>query len=1378
MQIPGLRNSLFLVVLSVAWGWGTASGAPEPPGGASSNHTYEPPQKPVPFVPFGVLPKVGLDSQLGGLREPTIVVDPNRPQNLAYASLFELRVSTDQGETWMPPLTNVGTAAGLAINTDEDGDGLDGEDPIEAGVDNDGDGAIDEDPVNGVDDDGDTLIDEDPAVDFDNDGDGQINEDPCFQTLAGDPSLTFDSQGRLFWTSLASVDSRVDANGDGIVTGLFDRTLGGIGIDIVISQVSMTTGAIMAGYPINVTASPGVNLPGCQGNLHDKQWMAADYTNGPFSDRIYMVWSDLTVNPSRILTTFSTDQGQTWSAALQHSNIPAEGFGAEGFVWPSDMTVASNGDVYIAYHSQPTYLLGAPNGTSGQVFVRRSTDGGVSFPQKTVPYAAGQADMTFNVQVTGATIPQAQFWLQGSVQPRILADPDVPGRIYVIANDDPDNNNAAGDPADVFISISNDSGLNWSVPARVDKGPGTTFQVMPMAAIDYQTGCISVAYYDNRRGNTNAAGNFLLDVWMTTSTDGGLTFGNEVRISDVPFDPDPGSGCRFNCTPFTDNDGDGLVDEDPIDGINNDGDGLIDEDPPDIPTTRIGEYNGIAASEGNAYAVWCGNTFDLAGNPVGEQIIFDNSGNLIEIGELSSTFDPPDPWGKDGLLIETFTLNATVDLSDVRFFADALQCDEVPCEPGAVKKISGNLIEFVPEKISFLAAGESVVIEVKTTIPVGQPACTYEGQLHVVGEGEDLCGVGLSEDIDFTVTVLPSVDVDVDDNHGSVSDNVLHLRGSKGDLATGSFTVVNPNSEVKNVDLADGPGNIWIDDVDVSVTDLVKIGDPAVVIPTSAITAGSLNSLASGEAQDVSISVLIPDGVPVNAYYTGTATVTYQECNAGQIVSDEFSIQLEVLPTQGTLDIIETSVAGSFCPLDPWTMVGHVLLSFDVYANGDHRNIRVASGGLKHESMDKKLDEFNFFPEEIAFLAAGETRTIEVIVKIPIGQHSGTYMDYFRVVSENGGEDAVAASIEICPIYDLDIKDHYANLGDNIMEIQAIGRANQDGGEWKVRAFDIGLPNFVVNNHDEFDGPGNTPIDCIVCEFEEWSPLWHEDDHDHHFHNNFHFTGTGSVIGELCDWGSGEFRRMLVGLFVPPIQGTNNSPGTYKGRLDCWALDEGGEQVSHDFFDIEVQLARIVGPGRPGTEPADIEIGTFGGYSSEIGARLYWGDFSAFGLPGTVNLYRLDPTTGEYARINPSPLDQSSNYLDTEALRQVVYNYRIGITSQGTETFIGPIAVGGLPESFRLSQNAPNPFGDWTTIRYELPVDGPVSLEIFDSSGRLVRTLRDGPESAGYHAVTWDRKDRSGRTLSNGIYFYRLNAMGFKETKKMVLIRSGGVDSH
>jgi hypothetical protein len=89
-----------------------------------------------------------------------------------------------------------------------------------------------------------------------------------------------------------------------------------------------------------------------------------------------------------------------------------------------------------------------------------------------------------------------------------------------------------------------------------------------------------------------------------------------------------------------------------------------------------------------------------------------------------------------------------------------------------------------------------------------------------------------------------------------------------------------------------------------------------------------------------------------------------------------------------------------------------------------------------------------------------------------------------------------------------------------------------------------------------------------------------------------------------------------------------------------------------------------------------------------------------------------------------------------------------------------------LPHDFSLFQNYPNPFNPGTTITYELPRTSHVTLSVYDVLGREVATLLNEEKSAGAYTVQWDA---SG--VSSGVYFYRLKAGDFNQTKRMMIVR-------
>jgi hypothetical protein len=90
---------------------------------------------------------------------------------------------------------------------------------------------------------------------------------------------------------------------------------------------------------------------------------------------------------------------------------------------------------------------------------------------------------------------------------------------------------------------------------------------------------------------------------------------------------------------------------------------------------------------------------------------------------------------------------------------------------------------------------------------------------------------------------------------------------------------------------------------------------------------------------------------------------------------------------------------------------------------------------------------------------------------------------------------------------------------------------------------------------------------------------------------------------------------------------------------------------------------------------------------------------------------------------------------------------------------------------FELAQNYPNPFNPSTTISFSVARSSDVTLSIFDVRGGLVKTLLRGRREAGVHRVPWDGTDSRGSRVASGVYFYRLTAGSFRETRKMVLLR-------
>ena len=94
-----------------------------------------------------------------------------------------------------------------------------------------------------------------------------------------------------------------------------------------------------------------------------------------------------------------------------------------------------------------------------------------------------------------------------------------------------------------------------------------------------------------------------------------------------------------------------------------------------------------------------------------------------------------------------------------------------------------------------------------------------------------------------------------------------------------------------------------------------------------------------------------------------------------------------------------------------------------------------------------------------------------------------------------------------------------------------------------------------------------------------------------------------------------------------------------------------------------------------------------------------------------------------------------------------------------------------LPTVYALHQNYPNPFNPVTNLSYDLPEDAMVNITVFDMMGRVVRTLVNGQQSAGYKSLLWNATNNSGQPISAGLYIYTIQAGEFSQTKKMILLK-------
>lgn len=272
--------------------------------------------------------------------------------------------------------------------------------------------------------------------------------------------------------------------------------------------------------------------------------------------------------------------------------------------------------------------------------------------------------------------------------------------------------------------------------------------------------------------------------------------------------------------------------------------------------------------------------------------------------------------------------------------------------------------------------------------------------------------------------------------------------------------------------------------------------------------------------------------------------------------------------------------------------------------------------------------------------------------------------------------------------------------------------------------------------------------------------------------------------------------------------GTMRDPYIYKDGLDYYHKTFGGSrnrwgdfsqtQVDpsddYTFWTIQEYAKTRVGSGdgsgRWGTWwakvtptlPLPVQLASFTGSAQGNTVQLRWRTISEvnnYGFEversyGSTNEYQ--PVPNSFIPGHGTTTEPQSYAFDDIGVGPGIWHYRLKqIDMDGTMRYFDGVRVdvlltgtpdNGHPASFALDQNYPNPFNPLTTIAFEIPAGGTVSLKVLDLLGREVSTLVDEIRPAGSYRVQFDAGE-----LASGVYLYRLEAGGRSATKKLILVR-------
>lgn len=306
-----------------------------------------------------------------------------------------------------------------------------------------------------------------------------------------------------------------------------------------------------------------------------------------------------------------------------------------------------------------------------------------------------------------------------------------------------------------------------------------------------------------------------------------------------------------------------------------------------------------------------------------------------------------------------------------------------------------------------------------------------------------------------------------------------------------------------------------------------------------------------------------------------------------------------------------------------------------------------------------------------------------------------------------------------------------------------------------------------INNYDEFgvasftDAAATAPMNLFIRQ-ESWEMIAAPDD-DYitlsysirndgtstldNFHVGWFFdwdidggsygtnqTAYDAARGLGYAWDSGAGPDTYVGVRVLTAPGTTSYRGIWN---DSAHPDNPSWGIYDDYTDVEKWESISGGTAQPNAGPADV--------SNSIGT-------------GPFQIPPGDSIQVAFAIVAADDLVSLQSHSDAA----------LGLWNNPPSASPEEIV---LPRRFLLAQNVPNPFNPQTLIRFDLPRQAIVRLQIFDVRGRRVHTLINGPVDAGSTQVQWNGRDDFGAPLASGTYFYQLTFAGKSFTRKMQLLK-------
>jgi hypothetical protein len=1059
-------------------------------------------------------------------------------------------------------------------------------------------------------------------------------------------------------------------------------------------------------------------------DLLDKNHMWIDKKVGsPYENRVYAAWTRFHtghVNNNKVEVSYSSNNGATWSTPV---NVSA-GVNAGSHDQGVNLQTGPNGEVYAIWAVYDNWASGVYG--EDAIGYNVSTDGGQTWGTARKIYTAA------NFGIRGMLKPTGQVGASAGI--RVSSFPSLAvnrttGDMYAVW---PQRTVApAGTSADIVSIRSTDGGLTWSAPVRVNDDLITNGkdQYYPWVTVDQTSGAVYTVFYDGRNVANDSS-----QVYMARSIDGGLTFEN-LMISDAAFKPKPISG---------------------------------------LAGGYQGDYIGITALDNTVYAYWAD---DRTGNYQGW------------IGKAS--FGPNilhTPLGNTENLNGPYVINTTIE-SNLPLVNNRLYVyywrDNGAKDSVLLVNTSGNsFTASIPGNGTqatyhyYLSAQDNT--GGVSTLPGGAPAnnFSFEARTDVIAPV-------------IAHTVLPNqyrenwpaqVSAVVTDNIGVDSVWVEYKLNSAGSTQYLALTM--------------SAGN-WVGTFGID-TSLIVVGDSLKyrIVAKDASAAHNLGYHPSQSGWN--IFTFIPD--------TDLPVIVHTPLRDQPIIRWPAEVRATVTDLLGIQGVsVEYSLNnGAFTPFNlnntngnTWSAV-FPLDTTQVHP-GDSIRYRI-------KAVDNSvLHNFTYFPANgyLSFdviatkgivLVINDDLTLEdrVSDEKPGGEIDrsvlGASSSLISTVLTQSGyvvDSVTFAALNVANLNSYDILALCAGaktstIFEDPVKRTAIVNFTLAGGKVFVEGGEVGYvyrksgtttdkdPNFRRNIL--YDSTWLSDVSSGL--FKKRIPGHIVYNSPHYIPDSLAFTGTTYGVRDA----------MSVNPAEPGIYKLGSWWGTYAEDPGIIAYSPIGDinNIRNLFctFSVgaltnQVYAAKLV--------ENLFEYLTFGVVPVELTAfnvttqngfvNLSWQTASELNNSGFEIQRRSEDNV--FTKIGFVPgkgttTNLSSYVFVDDNIASGKYIYRLKqIDYDGTISYSQEILVDvTVPALFELSQNYPNPFNPSTSISYSVPMDGMVTLAVYNLLGEKVATLVNMEMKSGRYEVKFDAS-----SLSSGLYFYRLDAGNYSSVKKMMLLK-------